>query len=333
MNGPLTWVGWFESTASFPVVNRGLCDGLARQGYTVLRNQHNLDWGPDLTDTCLAFQYPPAPLNIRHARNICLSLWEFWGGAAAVPDTFKAVFADFDLIVAPNEFVAANYRAATDTPVQVVPFLGVDVDHFTPDGPRADWAALFPGEAWVQDAQRIVLMVGGSDTRHGWDVAERVVAQMPDSVHLVAKLSKHYPRKLDEPDHPRIHKLYADLTDLAPLYRASDAYLMSARGVGFALPVIEALACGLPVASTDLPPIYDYATDAVVFAGGGEIVPLGVHHVHHDCRPYWLEPDADALADALLKALTRGKVAPDADWRARWSWDARAQTLAQEVAL
>lgn len=333
MTEPLTWAGWFESTASFPVVNRGVCDALDRQGYAVQRNVHNVGWGGDLTPLCVAFQYPPAPLNVRHERNVCLSLWEFAGGAQAVPDSFKRVFDTFDLVIVPNLFVYEQYRHATNTPIKVARFLGVDAEHFSPDGPVVDWAKLYPGESWWHDARRIVLMVGGSDARHGWDIAQRVIAQMPDDVHMVAKLSRHYPRKLSEPEHPRIHKLYADLHDLAPLYRACDAFLMSARGVGFALPVIEAMACGLPVASTPLPPIQDYATERVVFGWGGEYVPMGAHHVHHDCRPLWFEPDAHALANALRKALAMPKRAPESAWVAQWSWDAVARDVAKGIGL
>lgn len=325
----LTWIGWFHSTASFPVINRNMTAALARLGIVPLANVHNI--GDELTPICIEFLYPPKPLNIRHSLNICMSLWEFAGGGRAVPTTFKQVFAGFDRVFCPNQFVYEQYREATTTSVTVVPYIGVDAQEFNPYGAAADWAALFPGETWMHEAEKIVLMVGGSDARHGWDIAEYVITHLPDTVHMVAKLSVHYPRKLSEPEHPRIHKLYTDLTTLAPLYLASDVFLMSARGVGFSLPVIEALACGTPVASTNLPPVRDFATDAVCFAESGQYVPMGIHHCHPDCIPYWWEPEREELLEATRRALELPRCAPADEWIQRWSWDARARDLWQAV--
>lgn len=325
----LTWVGHFEGTASFPVVNRGLVGALERAGRHVLRNIHND--GPALTPLCIAFQYPPQPVNMRHVRQVGLSIWEFAGGAQAVPETFKAAFTAFDTIIVPNQFVYEQYAASTRTPVKVVRYLGVDIGHFTPTGPRADWSALFPGQSWVQQARQIILMIGGTDLRHGWDIALKVLAQLPEDVHLVAKWDTHYPVIQFHEAHPRLHILHRDLDDLAPLYRAADVFLLSARGVGFSLPTIEALACGTPVAATNLPPLREFATDRLVFASGGRYVPLGIHHVHTDCLPLWWEPDADSLLEAVQRALALPKQPPSAEWCARWSWDGVAADFAREV--
>lgn len=327
----LTWVGRFDGPASFPTVNRGLVDALERLGVPLLRNQHND--GQELTPVCCAFEYPPQPVNLRHPFTICLSIWEFVGGARAVPDTFKDVFRSFDLIVVPNDFVLAQYAEATPRPVRAVRYLGVDPTQYTFAGPVADWEALFPGETWMKEARQVVLMVGGTDLRHGWDVALKVLKGLPDDVHIVAKWDKNYPVIQFHDAHPRLHIIHKSFDSLAPFYRSADVFLQTARGVGFSLPTIEALACGTPVASTPLPPIRDFATDRVIFGEGGHYVPLGIHHVHKDCRPYWLEPDADAMLDATLKALRLPKRAPDADWLDRWSWDGVAREFAQELSL
>jgi glycosyltransferase involved in cell wall biosynthesis len=296
------------------------------------RNRHNV--GFSLTETAFVFEYPPMPPNIKHAQNILLAIWEFSGGARAVPDSFKKAFAAYDLVIAPNEFVAEQFRPSTATPVQVVPYLGVDTAHFTPIGEVADWAILFPGEAWVQDAKRIILMVGGTDLRHGWDVALEILKRLPNDVHLVAKWDTHYPVTQFHEAHDRLHILHKDFSDLAPLYRAADMFLLTARGVGFSLPTIEALACGLPVASTPLPPIRDFATDAVFFGEGGGYVPLGRHHVHNDCLPDWWEPDVESMVDAVERALSAEKrTTHDPAWVSQWSWNGIARRFAEELNL
>lgn len=319
----LTYVGDMRGVASFPTVNRQLVAAMQRAGVSVQPNKHNLGDGPDLTPACVAFEYPPRVVNVRHGLMACMSIWEFGGGARAVPQTFRQVFSTFDRVIVPNEFVKAAYERATDTPVIVARYLGVDPNEFNPGVTPCDWTALFPGEAWPKDADKIVLGVGGTDLRHGWDQALAALDLLPDGVHMVAKWDTHYPRiDFKNIDHPRFHILHADLPSLAPLYRAADAVMLTAHGVGFALPAIEALACGVPLASTDLAPVREYATDYTVFAQGGEWVPAGIHHIHSDCLPDWWNTPVESLAQAITDALALPKRDTiDADWLARWSWD------------
>jgi glycosyltransferase involved in cell wall biosynthesis len=327
----ITWVGNFDGCASFPTVNRGLVSALERLGVPVLRNRHN--HGVALTERCFAFEYPPQPVNLRHKFSSCLSIWEFGGGKRAVPASFVRTFREFDQVIVPNQFVYEQYREATTTPVRVVRYLGVDTAHYTLEGPKADWSALFPGETWMHSARKIILMVGGTDLRHGWDVALAILKRLPEDVHLVAKWDKHYPVIQFHDVHDRLHILHANLDDMAPLYRTADMFLMTARGVGFSLPVIEAIACGLPVASTPLPPIRDFATGQVIFGEGGSYKPLGIHHVHGDCLPDWWEPDVDSMHAATVQALTMPKALPPAWWTVCWDWDGIAAEFKLELDL
>jgi glycosyltransferase involved in cell wall biosynthesis len=324
----ITWVGDMHGTASFPTVNRNLTAALVRAGADVRINQHNVGDGPDITPICAAFEYPPRPVNVRHPLSLCFAIWEFGGGARAVPETFRRVFQTFDRVIVPNAFVQATFEHATETPIQVARYLGVNPEEFNPQVVPANWADLFPGETWMHDADRIILGVGGTDLRHGWDQALAALDQLPDGVHMVAKWDIHYPRIDYNIDHPRFHILHADLPSLAPLYRAADAVMLPARGVGFSLPALEALACGVPLASAALPPVREFATDYTVFAEGGSWHPAGIHHIHSDCLPDWWDTPLDSLIGALQQALTLPKRdAIDPEWIARWSWDGVAVEL------
>jgi glycosyltransferase involved in cell wall biosynthesis len=327
---PLTWVGEVGAPHAFPLVNEGLVRALWRQGYTVQVNNHLCPQSPALTDLAVRFEYPPQPPAHRHEREVCLSVWEFGGDADGVPASFGRAFDQYDIVITPCEWTAQQYREVTQTPVRVARFLGIDPKVYQPDGESLDLRKLFRGQGWVEQAAHVLLMVGGSDPRHGWDVAVRVLDRLPGNVHLLAKVSAAYPADR-LPQHDRLHPVRGDLPSLAPLYRAVDGFLLTARGVGFSLPVLEALACGLPVAAPDLPPLHEYATDRIIFAPGSW-VPMGKHHLHDDCAPLWFEPDVERLALAALAALRLGKADQlDEDWVARWSWDTVAAELMEVI--
>lgn len=316
----LTWIGPFEGSAAYPTINRQLVAAIERAGHRVLRNAHND--GPAITPVSVSHLYPLQPPNVRHGFNAGLAVWEFTG-ARGVPRSFTEVFRHFDLIAAPSAWVCDQFRAVTDTPVTRIQW-GIDPAEFHPKGLRAT----LPPSA--RQAEHVLLWVGGTDPRHGYDVALAVIDRLPNSYHLIAKQSAHYPP--DVVEHPRVTVIRDDLASLAPLYRATDALLHTARGVGFSLPVLEALACGCPVASTDLPPVREYAPEGRVVWAGGEWRPMGLHHIHRDCLPWWLEPDVDALAEAAQRAVTLGRDI-DEIWRQAWTWDVAASRLLEALGM
>jgi glycosyltransferase involved in cell wall biosynthesis len=83
---------------------------------------------------------------------------------------------------------------------------------------------------------------------------------------------------------------YVDQADLPALYNAADAFAYVSLYEGFGIPVLEALACGVPVLASTDPALAEVAGGAAV-----HVDPL----------------DEDAIADGLTRVLT------DADWRAR----------------
>jgi glycosyltransferase involved in cell wall biosynthesis len=100
-----------------------------------------------------------------------------------------------------------------------------------------------------------------------------------------------------------------DDTALAGLYRDAQLLCMPSLGEGFGLPVLEAMAAGLPVVASDLPAIREVAGDAAVLMAPGKV-------------------------DALAGAITR--VVGDQELRARlrrqgrerasaFTWDATAE--------
>jgi hypothetical protein len=217
---------------------------------------------------------------------------------------------------------------------------------FSPDGPRMELDA--PGVR--------LLFVGGLIDRKGPDllIASFLDAfQGRDDVSLVVKdfgADGIYPMsdrtRLREyaasGTSPRIVYLHDDMTtaEVASLYRACDVLVHPYRGEGFGMPVLEAMACGLPVIVTAGGPTDEFCPDEACWrlrAGrkpydedrAGRWVTAG--------RPWMLEPDPRHLRELLVSAVA------DADGRTArgraghaaaqpLSWDAVAERYRERIA-
>lgn len=327
----LTYIGDFsQSGAAYPVINNALTAALERAGHTVYRNLHN-DASGELTPIAIAHEYPPRPLNMRHVHNICLAAWEF-AAPAGVPRAQVQAFNTFDAVFTPSDWVSAQLRYAVDVPVKTIRW-GVDTNVF------------YPSKLWTDDKETIrLLWLGGTDPRHGFDIALQVLDKLPDNYRLYAKQSAHYPPQ--GAVHPRLRIMREDLdqVELARLYNSVDIFLQTARGVGFSLPVLEALACGLPVVSTPLPPIWEFGDDHITFSQEGYWEPM-LHHLYSDCWPKWYVPNIDSLVEKILhtaplsnlvymvamEAHPQGVPFITSDSKTDYSWDSAARVLIEQV--
>ena len=93
---------------------------------------------------------------------------------------------------------------------------------------------------------------------------------------------------------------YVDDAALSELYRKSDVFLSLHRAEGFGLPMLEAMANGIPVVATGWSGNIEFMTSA-----NSELIPYTLVPVKDQSEVYagsmWAEPDIDAASRALLR--------------------------------
>jgi GT2 family glycosyltransferase len=124
---------------------------------------------------------------------------------------------------------------------------------------------------------------------------------------------------------------------LGSLYGSADAFVSVSRGEGWNMPLMEAMACGLPSIGTDWG-----AHQEFLHAGVG--YPLSVRRLvpaQAKCPYYkgffWADPDPDHLRFLLRhiyehrdEARSRGQAAAR-EMAARWTWQAAAQKIVERL--
>jgi glycosyltransferase involved in cell wall biosynthesis len=301
---------------------------------------------PHAADVEVRHQWPPDLRPAPAGRLAIIQPWEF----GAIPREWCAPLAtNVDELWVPSEYVRRMYLDAGVEPerVVVVPN-GVDLARFAPAGPHRE----LPG-----DGIRF-LFVGGLIARKGPDVlldAWREAFAGRGDVTLVIKdfgadgiyrgddVRGAIRAHAASGAWPRILLIDDELSDgeLAALYRACDVLVAPYRGEGFAMPVLEAMACGLPVIVTAGGPTDEFCppeagwrinSRRIEFPEDcvGEMVTAG--------RPWALEPDRGHLVALLREA--EGTERADRERRGaagrraaeRLSWNAVADLYSERIA-
>jgi glycosyltransferase involved in cell wall biosynthesis/tetratricopeptide (TPR) repeat protein len=316
------WEGPQLVEHSLSRVNRALCRALLgsrRIDLSIAADENPLD-GADDTATAL-----PADVRVRHAwpprfeqaeerRLVLVQPWELGSLPAAWLEPIETVV---DEVWVPSSYVRDCYvRSGVDPDkVAVVPN-GVDPLQFNPGVAPLD----------LLTAKRFrFLFVGGTIARKGADVLLDTYVRAfgpEDDVCLVVKdfgvdsfyrdqgLGPEIRRLQGDPGVPEILYLDADLPPelMGGLYRACQCLVHPYRGEGFALPVAEAMACGLPVLVTGHGACLDFCDSSVARLLPAREVRLPQREVgglELVAEPWWAELDRAALAEAMRWAVDR----------------------------
>jgi GT2 family glycosyltransferase len=243
-----------------------------------------------------------------------------------------------DEVWVPTDFNRQGFlRSGVTKPIHVMP-LGVDVDHFHPGirsvrNPNGDFVFLSNFE-WGERKQPELLL----------KVFNRVFRR-DDPVVLVCKVIQRNGGLKIRPAIEAlglkdsggritfIHNREFPHSQLGVLYTSVDCYVSPSRGEGWNLPLMEAMACGLPTIATDWGSHKDFLHDGICYRlrshGTVRAKALNPYYDGHS----WADPEAEHLAELLRhvfedrdEARQKGSDAAR-EMRERWTWRHAAERI------
>ena len=247
----MAFQGSRSGRSAFALINARWSEGLSSNGYTV--TDYAAGGVPpdilihhDFESEFRAF-VPPAG-----TRAVAVRTWDF---GPLPPAWVEQINRDFAQYWAHTSWIAEQARTAgvAAERIRVVPH-GIDPRVQRPDGPRYPLA--------TRKSFRF-LFVGGVSLRKGTDIlleAYRQAFTAADDVCLVLKDHSGDLFYREQDARGRIRELQSDSAapeiehidaflpeaDLAALYRSCDVAVFPYRAEGFCLPILEAMACGVP---------------------------------------------------------------------------------------
>ncbi len=358
----VAWDGSFLDLGSLSHVNRELTRELARQPQiqlTRLGNIAALNGGaqyPELVAVARELQ-PVAPPNtqvtVRHAWPpnwtapasgawVLIQPWEY----GRIPAEWVRNCQRVDEVWVPSACAQRMY-VESGVPAEKV--------HVVPNGinPSIFHPAVPPMPLATRKSFKF-LFVGGTIHRKGPDLLLKAYCEhftAADDVCLVIKdfggqsvyagqtFEAQIRAAQARPNAPEILYLTEELGDMAGLYTACDSLVHPYRGEGFGLPVLEAMACGLPVIVTGGGATDDFATDEFAYRVPTKRRAIGdvISGMKLAGEGWLLEPNLPELAAKMrwvfehrAEARAKGRAASECV-RREWTWDRAAQVAAQRL--
>jgi GT2 family glycosyltransferase len=258
-----------------------------------------------------------------------------------VPTDWVAAANRMDEVWVPSTFNAETFRQSGVTrPIHVIP-LGIDPGYFNPSitsyrlGDIFTFLSLF--EWGERKAPEILLRAFNAEFRREEDVV--LICKTSNQDHLIHVRAKVARLGLD-PCGGRIifsENEIIPTSQRAALYRSADCFVLSTRGEGWGLPLLEAMGCGLPVIATDWSAPRDFMNETNAY-------PVQVKRlVSAEARcPYyhgfqWAEPSFEHLRAQMRyvfehrdEAKAKGLKASQ-DAHTHWTWEQSAQRILRRL--
>lgn len=246
-----------------------------------------------------------------------------------------------DEVWVPSTFNVKTFKdSGVTVPIYVIP-LGIDPNYFNP---RI--------KSYKKHSKYTFLTVFEWGERKAPEKILRAFSKAfskKDDVLLICKVFnndgsvnvEHEIQKLNLPkDGPDIIFLYnckIDDYQMPTLYRSADCFVLPTRGEGWGMPILEAMACGLPVIATNWSSQVDFMNESNSY-------PLNVKKLidaQAKCPYYkgfqWADPDEEHLIylmqhvfknqeEARLKGIEASKQALE-----KWTWNNSAEKICERL--
>ncbi|NJL28336.1 MAG: glycosyltransferase [Thermoanaerobaculia bacterium] len=248
-----------------------------------------------------------------------------------------------DEVWVPSEFNREAFlKGGLERPIHVIP-LGVNPDYFHPEivghpNPMGEFVFLSVFE-WGERKEPWMLLRAFNDVFRAEEPVRllcKVVNKDP-AVSLKREITNLGLRE----DGGKISYLFNQefpRYQLGSLYRSADCFVSASRGEGWNMPLMEAMACGLPTIATDWGAHQEFIHE-------GNAYPLAVRGTVRaiaKCPYYegfsWADPDPDHLRHLLREvyenrgeARRRGTAAAQ-EMAEKWTWDRVAEKIVERFA-
>jgi glycosyltransferase involved in cell wall biosynthesis len=229
--------------------------------------------------------------------------------------------------------------------VKIVP-AGVNSAQFHPAAPKYNinsekkFKFLFVGVAiWRKGID--LLLDAYRQTFSSKDDVVLIIKDLPANVFYVDQGAGKIIRQMqNDPGAPEIVHIEKPLEtqEIPGLYSACDCLVHPYRAEGFALPVIEAMACGTPVITTAGGSTDDFCSPDGAFLIPAERVEFKPSDIELASGGGWvLEPDFQVLKDHMVRVFNHEEeakqraVAISGDIRRRYDWQTVAGTVIERI--
>jgi GT2 family glycosyltransferase len=259
---------------------------------------------------------------------------------SGIPTEWVRLCNEMDEVWVPSTFNAETFRdCGVARPIRVMP-LGVNPDYFNlrirgfRASPRYTFLSIFE---WGERKAPAALLQAYART-----------FSRQDDVLLLLKVINHDPgvgvqaqiAALNLPEAgPPIAMLYNQelpAHQMGSLYRSADCFVLPTRGEGWGLPILEAMACGLPVIATNWSAHTDFMTSENAYPVRYRLIPA-IAKCPYYAGFHWADPDVEHLAERMRYVYDHPEEACQVGERAaqdaltRWTWRQAAQKIQERL--
>ncbi len=243
-----------------------------------------------------------------------------------------------DEVWVPSEFNRRGFLASgLARPIRVVP-LGVDPDHFHPGvrahrNPSGEFVFLAIFE-WGERKEPWLLLRAFNDTFSAREPV-RLLCKVINRDGAVSVKQEVRKLALKESGGRISYLLNVEFPhyQLGSLYRSADCFVAASRGEGWDMPLMEAMACGLPAIATDWGAHSEFVHPGIAYPLRSRRTVPAVGKCPYYAGFSWADPDPEHLAHLLRhvyehreEAQRLGRAAA-AEIAARWTWRHTAERI------